>query len=148
MQFGSQALKNVHLHLLDTDTDSTTESGATNGPTEAPGSTEAPGPDVCFNVKTVTASWGHEIEWEIGCEDGSCRACVNTEEFGNNAEYEQECCLPKHQTEFVVTCKDEWGDGWHGGYITINGTNYCENFNRGRLETHEVLIGYDTEPEG
>ena len=32
--------------------------------------------------------------------------------------------------------------------ITINGTNYCENFNGGRFKTHEVLIGSDTEPEG
>jgi len=120
-QWGDTCLDDIS----DTDTGSTTESGATDGPTEAPG------PDVCFNVKTVTATWGHEISWDIGCEDGSCRACVSTETFGNNAEYEQECCLPKHQAEFVVTCKDQWGDGWHGGYLEINGEQYCEEFSSG-----------------
>ena len=63
----------------------------------------------------------------------------------NYKTHEAECCLPPG--EYTLECKDSWGDGWHGGYITINGTNYCENFNRGRLETHEVLIPTDSEPE-
>ena len=64
----------------------------------------------------------------------------------NHKTHEAECCLPPG--EYTLKCKDSYGDGWHGGYITIDGKNYCENFSGGRRETHEVLIGSDTEPEG
>jgi len=35
---------------------------------------------------------------------------------------------------------DTYGDGWHGGYITINGNRYCDDFKSG---THyqELIIG-------
>jgi hypothetical protein len=35
-------------------------------------------------------------------------------------------------------CRDSNGDGWEGGYIEIGGTKYCENFNEGRIATHNV----------
>ena len=60
--------------------------------------------------------------------------------------HEAECCLPPG--EYTLECKDSYGDGWHGGYITVNGAKYCENFDSSSLETHEILIGDDTEPEG
>ena len=36
--------------------------------------------------------------------------------------------MPQDETEFIVTCKDEWGDGWHGGFLEINGNTYCGDF--------------------
>ena len=56
---------------------------------------------------------------------------MSQEQYGNNGEYEQECCLPKHQTEFTVTCQDSWGDGWNGGYLVIHDESYCEEFSTG-----------------
>ena len=32
---------------------------------------------------------------------------------------------------YVVTCKDSYGDGWHGSYLAVNGQKYCEYFNSG-----------------
>ena len=29
---------------------------------------------------------------------------------------------------YKLHCKDTYGDGWHGGYITIQNTRYCDNF--------------------
>ena len=72
--------------------------------------------------------------------------CSNTIIHENYQTHEAECCLPPG--EYTLECKDSYGDGWHGGFITINEINYCENFNSSSLETHEVLIGSDTEPEG
>ena len=43
----------------------------------------------------------------------------------------QECCLPDHTNDYAITCYDSYGDGWHGGYLEINGYKYCENFDRG-----------------
>ena len=41
--------------------------------------------------------------------------------------------------DYELICKDSYGDGWNGGYITINGKRYCGkdkhdkyNFRRGR----------------
>ena len=64
----------------------------------------------------------------------------------NHKTHEAECCLPAG--EYTLECKDSYGDGWHGGYITIDGKDYCDAFRKGDLETHEILIGADTEPEG
>ena len=35
-----------------------------------------------------------------------------------------------------------------GSYVTIEGKNYCENFSQGSSETHQVLVGEDTVPDG
>ena len=45
--------------------------------------------------------------------------------------FEQKCCLPDHINDYAITCNDAYGDGWHGGYLEINGEKYCANFERG-----------------
>ena len=100
--------------------------------------TEAPAPEVCFDVKTVTKKWGNEISWEIGCKDSACRECESNLDFGNNEEYTQECCLPRDQEEFVINCKDSWGDGWHGGYLEINENKYCADFSTGKEQQEQM----------
>lgn len=90
-------------------------------------------PDVCFNVTTVAVHWGHEISWTIGTGDES-RDCLSHEDIIHwdlSWEYDQMCCLPKHTDEFVIACVDSYGDGWHGGYLEINGEKYCDNFSDG-----------------
>jgi len=39
---------------------------------------------------------------------------------------------------FTLTCFDSYGDGWHGGFITINGVNYCGDFFSGSEQTHTI----------
>ena len=95
--------------------------------------------DVCVDVFLTTGSWGSENFWVLG-------TCSNTALHENYKTRESECCLPPG--EYTLECKDSHGDGWHGGSITINGKTYCRNFNSGSLETHEILIGYNTKPEG
>ena len=38
----------------------------------------------------------------------------------------------------TLRCVDSFGDGWHGGFITINGVNYCDDFVDGS-EQNEIL---------
>ena len=107
------------------------------------------GLDVCFNVQTVTKSWGKEITWKIGCHDESCEECVSISEDGekydNHAEYNQECCLPEKQQSFLVKCSDSYGDGWNDGYIEIHGKRYCNDF----LDKYEEeSIPNEQVPEG
>ena len=79
----------------------------------------------------MTQSFGNEFEWDIGCTDKSCQVCSNSQKYGDNQEYDQECCLPNDKDEFSIKCLDAYGDGWHGGYLQINGIKYCEDFNSG-----------------
>ena len=94
--------------------------------------------DVCFDVMVMTTHYGGENTWALG-------TCASTMEYDDYDTGEGQCCLPPG--EYTLECKDSYGDGWHGGYITINGNKYCENFAKGSLETHEILIGSDTEPD-
>ena len=96
-------------------------------------------------MTTVTKDWGHEIEWNIG---GATHAsCENEQSYENDQEYTQQCCLPANATEFPITCKDTYGDGWHGGYLEINGETYCEDFSDGD-EFADTLPNETPEPEG
>ena len=81
--------------------------------------------DLCFDVKTVTQTWGNEITWNI---EGSCDS---KDGYENYKEDTQQCCVKAHD-KFVITCKDSYGDGWHGGYLVINGKKYCEDFSTGK----------------
>ena len=81
----------------------------------------------CFDVQTVAKSYGSENSWNIGCKYGTCQGCVNNVEFDYKGKYYQRCCLPSNQEAYNIHCYDSLGDGWHGGYLEINGIKYCDN---------------------
>jgi len=81
--------------------------------------------DLCFVVKTVPKYYAVEITWNIG------GTCDSKDEYDNYKEDTQKCCVAKDQGEITITCKDSYGDGWHGGYLEINEKRYCENFSDG-----------------
>ena len=39
-----------------------------------------------------------------------------------------EKCVLKTGTKYKLHCKDTYTDGWNGGYITIQGVRYCDDF--------------------
>ena len=76
-------------------------------------------------MKTITQTWGVEITWTIG------GTCDSKDGYENYKEDMQQCCV-KDNDKIVITCKDSLGDGWHGGYLEINGKKYCEHFSFGK----------------
>ena len=84
-------------------------------------------------LKVVTKSWGKENSWTLG-------ACSSSQTYGNNENYEVECCQPAG--EYVLTCKDTYGDGWHGGYMKIGDKNkkWCKNFEKGHEKEVTVTL--------
>ena len=84
-------------------------------------------------LKVVTKSWGKENSWTLG-------ACSSSQTYGNNENYEVECCQPAG--EYVLTCKDTYGDGWHGGYLKIGdeGKKWCKNFKNGHEKEVTVTL--------
>ena len=85
----------------------------------------------CFEVKTTTKSYGDEISWLIG-------SCASNNGYGNNQEYTQQCCLPFGT--YILKCKDSYGDGWHGGFVEMEDTKYCDSFFSGSLATSEITM--------
>ena len=89
---------------------------------------------VCTNVKVVTKKYGYENSWALG-------TCESKERYQSNKETTQECCQAPGTYE--LECKDSYGDGWHGGYLEIQGKKYCDDFQGGRgnhLKTVQVTI--------
>ena len=85
----------------------------------------------CFEVKLTTANYGDEISWTLG-------SCESDGSYGNDGEYTQQCCLMPGR--YNLACKDSYGDGWHSGYIEVDGIKYCESFTSGSEETNEVIV--------
>ena len=86
----------------------------------------------CFNitVTTTTKRYGGENSWSLGhCYGGG---------YGSNMEYNEQCCLPS--VEYTLTCRDNYGDGWHGGFIEILSQRYCEDFVTGAEANHTINI--------
>ena len=88
--------------------------------------------DVCTPIKLVTKRWGNEISWTFG-------DCSSSQEYGNHNIYTEECC--QKAGSYPITCKDSYGDGWHGGYLEIEGTKYCKDFTAGGERTEEGTMG-------
>jgi len=83
----------------------------------------------CTDIKIVTKSYGSENSWTFG----SC----SSSPFGyaTNQVYTEKCCQPAGSYDFI--CKDSYGDGWHGGYIQIGGSEekLCLDFTSGGSKT-------------
>merc|ERR1712070_1237297 len=82
--------------------------------------------DTCECVVTTVDIWvqnyGDEMEWTIASCSGGPYAGGSADEVS----YTETCCLG--EGTFTLTCTDAYGDGWHGGDITIAGTDYCSDF--------------------
>ena len=88
--------------------------------------------ETCATIKVRTSSWGSENSYAIG-------TCVSQEVYSSNSDYEEECCL--EPGSYALDCKCSFGDGWHGGYVEINGVKYCDDFNYGHEKQVEVSWG-------
>ena len=92
--------------------------------------------ETCFDVKLTTKNWGSEIKWRVG-------ECKSNREYQRDKIYIKQCCLPGGIHK--LSCKDDWGDGWNGGFLEINGQKYCDNFNS-YLHEEDIQIGSSSSP--
>ena len=82
--------------------------------------------NTCYDIKIRTEKWGHENSYEIG-------TCTSKVVYSDHKNYEENCCLAPGT--YTLKCKCSYGDGCHGGYIEIDGTKYCEDFDNGKLKS-------------
>ena len=93
----------------------------------------------CFELSLSTVSYGNEISWTLG-------TCSSNQVYGNGQTISHTCCLSggKHS----LTCSDSFGDGWNGGYITIENKEYCKDFLALNSMTVDVWIGVEYSKQG
>ena len=86
---------------------------------------------ICLEVKLTTKLYGSENSWSLG-------DCSGDQRYSNNAEHIKVCCLNYGVNN--LKCQDAYGDGWHGGFIEVQGTQYCEKFNSGTMRNIQLTI--------
>ena len=59
------------------------------------------------------------MSWRLG-------QCRSSQVYQDNEVYAEECCQEAGLYDLV--CMDAYEDGWKGGYIEIEGTQYCKDF--------------------
>ena len=74
---------------------------------------------VCHNIKIRPNTYARENSYHLG-------NCVSKQKYENMQDYNEECCLAPG--DYDLYCKCSRGDGWHGGYIEIDGKKYCDDF--------------------
>jgi hypothetical protein len=78
-------------------------------------------------ISVTTKAWGSEVSVLV---DGNVEPFGFTQgSMGSNQEYTSTACLALGQ--HTLTLVDSYGDGWHGGYVTIGDTRYGEDFTSG-----------------
>ena len=80
-------------------------------------------------IKIRTESDGYENSYAIG-------TCVSTQQYATRQNYEEECSLAAGT--YNLDCKCTYGDGWDGGYVEIDGVQYCKDFTSGHSKTVSV----------
>ena len=68
---------------------------------------------------------------------GTCRS--PTSPYDDESDYSEDCCLAPDT--YTLECKCSFGDGWHEGYLEIDGVKYCDDFTDGSSKTVQVNFG-------
>ena len=88
--------------------------------------------ETCKSIKVRTEAWGNENSYQMS-------TCASTRTYGNYADYDEEdCCLSPGT--YTLICKCSYGDGWHNGYVEIDGTKYCQDFTSGGSKSVTVTF--------
>ena len=84
---------------------------------------EVPAEILPLNMQMQTLSFGGESTWEITNLD---EVLCSGGPYTSDTFFEiTDCQLAGG--DYTLRCIDSYGDGWHGGYVTINGIIYCED---------------------
>jgi len=82
-------------------------------------------------VEVTTNTWASEMSWTIG-------SCSSSQKYSNNKIFVEKCCL--FPGDYILRCKDSYGDGWKGSYVKIDGKRYCQHFKSGKEKMAQVTI--------
>ena len=78
-------------------------------------------------AKINVLTWGNEISYKI--TNGNGATVCSGGPFAWHDEHALDCNL--EEGSYNLECIDSYGDGWHGGYITIDNKEFCRDFRSG-----------------
>jgi hypothetical protein len=114
--------------------------------TVVPQECEQPKVDVTVTVKMLD-EWGDDVSFELW------DSCKTTEEYdGVGSNYEGAAVDIVHNCNlcpgtYALKCENLGGFGWNGGWLEVDGVEYCKDQgsscgpNRGQLAYHDIDIG-------
>ena len=85
------------------------------------------------SVILITKGDGRQNSWSLG-------NCSSNQMFDSHMTQTTSCCLTVGN--YTLKCMDSGGDGWSGGFITVQGKKYCEHFDTGSEISEEVFIDF------
>jgi hypothetical protein len=86
-------------------------------------------------VVITTKHWPDEMEWTLtGSGPAAGVSCKGGPYNGHYGPQPAEPCALKAGS-YTLKCIDTYGDGWHGGFMTVDGVMYCDDFTTGHLMT-------------
>ena len=89
------------------------------------------GRKICIDVAIKPWRNAEQNSWTLG-------TCKGNQTYSNYVTNTKSCCLvPGHHE---LTCDDSVGDGWDGGFMTIEGKVYCKDFRTGHQQRHKIDI--------
>lgn len=77
-----------------------------------------------LDVVVQTTSYANEFSWEITSSD---LVVCSGGPYTNDSTYDSVGCVIT-DGDYTLRCIDSYGDGWHGGSVTIEGNQYCQDF--------------------
>ena len=82
------------------------------------------------NVTLTTKEYGYEISWAL-LDAEECEIVCSSQPPGSYPSHStitESCGFLKTNVDHKLHCKDSFTDGWNGGYLTIQGVRYCDDF--------------------
>tara|TARA_B110000503_G_C6788047_1_gene266067 strand:- start:171 stop:494 length:324 start_codon:yes stop_codon:yes gene_type:complete len=80
------------------------------------------------NVFMHVNTWGSEITWLIKDTAGVTIPGCSGGPYPNHVEVQVPDCNPGNSA-WTLECHDDAYDGWHNGFISINGQHHCGDYN-------------------
>ena len=84
------------------------------------------------DIKLTTKQHGEEILWTLGT------TCFSDKSYSSKRQYSQRCLLTTGV--HTLSCNDTGSNGWHGGFLEIQGNRHCQSFTHGSETTSLVTI--------
>jgi predicted transcriptional regulator len=86
----------------------------------------------------TTEGWPSEISYKINnVELGTVVCEAKTGDYSGHYGLQPSTCNLPGGFHYNIVCNDSWHDGWNGGFLKIDGVEYCnrEDFPTGRSHT-------------
>merc|ERR1711988_1108517 len=85
-------------------------------------------------VTVHIVDYPEEMKWEIKDATSGAVVCErpNFYPMGNYGDQPPEACSLT-EGDYKVYCHDDYHDGWHGGFLKVDGHEFCLHFDDGHL---------------